>query len=114
MPKRKTFRKRHRKINQKGGAPSRHWLKITHKDTTNINNYTVEIIDMTAHTALCTPTSTEVKYDNFDEFALTPDKSKTLLLELKRTNTAGFDEQFETSPVFNITETNVNWNTVKC
>jgi hypothetical protein len=112
MPKRKTFRKRHRKINQKGGAPSRHWLKITHKNNANLDDYAVEIIDASAHTALCA--SPEVKYDNFEQFALTPDPAKTLLLEFKKTNTAPFDEQFETSPGFAITETNVNWNTVKC
>ena len=112
MPKRKTFRKRHRKINQKGGAPSRHWLKITHKNNANIDDYTVEIIDMTGKDALCA--LPELKYDNFDEFALTPNKSKTLLLEFKKTDTATFDEQFETTPAFNITETNVNWNIVNC
>jgi hypothetical protein len=112
MPKRKTFRKRHRKINQKGGAPSRHWLKITHKNLANPNDYTVDIIDMTAKDALCA--SPELKYDNFEQFALTPDPAKTLLLEFKQSDAATFNDLFETSPAFIITENNVNWNTVKC
>ena len=112
MPKRKTFRKRHRKINQKGGAPSRHWLKITHKNNANIDDYTVEIIDTTVKDALCS--SPELKYDNFEQFALTPDPAKTLLLEFKQSDTSSFIDQFETTPAFTITENNVNWNTANC
>ena len=123
MPKRKTFRKRHRKMNQKGGAPpSQHWLKVTRK---NSNDVTVEIIDSTKKNVLCPSSSASgggssnpSVYNTFDEFVFdeSNDLSKSLLLQLKADVSADFVNapEFDLSTLKSITADHVNWETKGC
>ena len=112
MPRKKTFRRRHRKNTQKGGAPSRHWLKVTHKTKTGQeNDYSVEIIDANGKNTLCANTSNKY-YDKFDDFAIKPETSKMLLLELK--NTGNFTDAFDLKDLKTITNDNVNWDKTNC
>jgi hypothetical protein len=116
MPKRKTFRKRHRKMNQKGGAPSNHWLKVTRRNQ-NGNDVNVEIIDDSAKTAICTPTASDggstnkTFYTSFDDFVKDDavDETKILLLELAGDNTKNFANPFELSSLTKITADHINW-----
>ena len=69
MPRRKTFRRRQqkKKVFQKGGALTSHWLKVTRKSSSNVskasatsnNDYEidVEIIDETVKNELCDASS---------------------------------------------------------
>lgn len=121
MPKRKTFRKRHRKINQKGGAQSQHWLKVTRR---NQNDIAVEIIDSNKKDELCAPTSSSSSssasgggpsnltlYTSFDNFVNddAADEKNILLLQLSNEPT-NFANQFDISSLITITEDNINWN----
>ena len=122
MPKRKTFRKRHRKMNQKGGAPpSQHWLKVTRR---NQNDIAVEIIDSNKKDELCAPTSSSSSssasgggpsnltlYTSFDNFVNddAADEKNILLLQLSNEPT-NFANLFELSSLITITEDNINWN----
>ena len=126
MPKRKTFRKRHRKMNQKGGAPpSQHWLKVTRRNQ-NGNDINVEIIDNDARIALCGTTSSSSSasgggpskpffYNSFEEFVKDDDDAgKTLLLQLSD-NDGNFDKPFDLETRTPITTDHINWdNQVGC
>ena len=122
MPKRKTFRKRHRKINQKGGAQSQHWLKVTRR---NQNDIAVEIIDSNKKDELCSTISSSSSsssasgggpsnltlYTSFDNFVNddAADEKNILLLQLSNEPT-NFANLFELSSLITITEDNINWN----
>lgn len=122
MPKRKTFRKRHRKMNQKGGAPSQYWLKVTRR---NQNDVIVEIIDSTKKNELCPSSSASgggssnpSVYNTFDDFVFdeSNDLNKPLLLQLKADLSADFNNSpdFELSTLKQITADHVNWETKGC
>lgn len=126
MPKRKTFRKRHRKMNQKGGAASNYWLKVTRRNQ-NGNDINVEIIDNDARIALCGTTSSSSAsgggpsnqsfYASFDDFVKDDvvDENKPLLLQLAGDNTKNFTNPFELSSLTTITADHINWDVpVKC
>ena len=122
MPKRKTFRKRHRKMNQKGGAVSNHWLKVTRR---NQNDIAVEIIDSNAKNDLCSTISSSSSsssasgggpsnptfYKSFAEFVNDDavDENKPLLLQLSGDTTNNFTNPFELSSLPRITEAHINW-----
>jgi hypothetical protein len=122
MPKRKTFRKRHRKMNQKGGAASNHWLKVTRRNQ-NGNDINVEIIDSSKKDDLCSTTSSSSSsasgggannktfYTSFDDFVKDDavDENKILLLELAGDNTKKFANPFELSSLTIITADHINW-----
>lgn len=119
MSKRKTFRKRHRKINQKGGAQSQHWLKVTRR---NQNDIAVEIIDSNKKDELCSTISSSSSasgggptvYQSFDEFVNDDDADKTLLLQLSD-NDGNFDKPFDLETRTPITTDHINWdNQVGC
>jgi hypothetical protein len=127
MPKRKTFRKRHRKMNQKGGAVSNHWLKVTRR---NQNDIAVEIIDSNAKNDLCSTISSSSSsssasgggpsnltlYTSFDNFVNdnAVDEKNILLLQLTN-EPSNFDNQFDIASLMTITEDNINWtNPVSC
>ena len=104
-------------MNQKGGAPSNHWLKVTRRNQ-NGNDINVEIIDDSAKTAICTPTASgPTFYTSFDDFVKdeSNDTTKPLLLQLAGDNTKNFANPFELSSLTTITEDNINWtNPVSC
>ena len=115
MPKRKTFRKRHRKMNQKGGAgPSNYWLKVTRRNQ-NQNDIAVEIIDNGEKDQLCSTSSSASGggpsfYNSFEEFVNDDavDENKPLLLQLAD-NAKNFTNPFELSSLSTITTDHINW-----
>lgn len=122
MTRGKTFRKRHRKMSQKGGAPpSQHWLKVTRRNK-NGNDINVEIIDSSKKDELCAPTTTSSSasgggpsnktfYTSFDEFVKddVADENKVLLLQLAEDNTKNFTNPFDLSSLKTITTDHINW-----
>ena len=114
-------------MNQKGGAVSNHWLKVTRR---NQNDIAVEIIDSNAKNDLCSTISSSSSsssasgggpsnltlYTSFDNFVNdnAVDEKNILLLQLTN-EPSNFDNQFDIASLMTITEDNINWtNPVSC
>ena len=103
-------------MNQKGGAPSNHWLKVTRRNQ-NGNDINVEIIDSSKKGDLCSTTASDggstnkTFYASFDDFVKDDavDENKILLLELAGDNIKNFANPFELSSLTTITADHVNW-----
>ena len=136
MPRRKTFRRRQqkKKVFQKGGAPTSHWLKVTRRNdslskasaTNNDYEIDVEIIDDAVKNELCnassssSSSSTSIYKDDgssssvFNQFVFEPDLANGKILLLKLSDvTNDFNKPFELTDLNSITKDQIDFNCVE-